>query len=211
MESRQLLSAHTWPGNLAELYCVLLGACERAKGPSVEPGDLPYYLRQGPAPASASLPLDALLEQVERKLLVLALKLAKNKKASGGTVGHLAAAPASPPGSTGDHGLMKHAVLFTVGVEGRLAELLAEWAGQRGLAHRLIRHARACLNLVRHNPAAVVVLKLGRDLEKELTLLQRSAPIIQSTLPRRRRRGQCRPGRALLGPGRVPRVVSAPT
>lgn len=68
---------------------------------------------------------------------------------------------------------MKHAVLLTVGVEGRLAELLTAWAGQRGLAHRLVRHARACLNLVRHNPAAVVVLKLGRDLEKELTLLER--------------------------------------
>lgn len=79
-EARQLLSAHTWPGNLAELYRVLLGACERAKGPRLEPSDLPYYLRQGPAPAPASLPLDMLLEQVERKLLTLALGLTKNKK-----------------------------------------------------------------------------------------------------------------------------------
>ena len=68
---------------------------------------------------------------------------------------------------------MKHAALLSVGVEGRLAELLSEWAGARGLVHQSIRKPRACLSLARRNRAAVVVLKLGRDLEQELTLLER--------------------------------------
>lgn len=79
-EARQILAAHSWPGNLAELYRVLRGAVHRAKGRAIEPNDLPAYLRQLPTPPPASLPLDALLEQVERKLLALALRLTKNKK-----------------------------------------------------------------------------------------------------------------------------------
>jgi DNA-binding NtrC family response regulator len=68
---------------------------------------------------------------------------------------------------------MKHAALLIVGAEGRLAELLAEWARARHLVHQALRRPRACLNLARRNPAAVVILKLGRDLEQELTLLER--------------------------------------
>jgi transcriptional regulator with PAS, ATPase and Fis domain len=79
-EAQQILSAHKWPGNLAELYRVLLAAYAHMNGARLEVADLPYYLRQGPAPPPASLPLDALLEKVERNLLALALRLAKNKK-----------------------------------------------------------------------------------------------------------------------------------
>jgi transcriptional regulator with PAS, ATPase and Fis domain len=79
-EAIQLLRAHTWPGNLRELYDVLVGACLRAKGELIEPGDLPFYLRHAPLPAEKPLSLDAILEQVERRLLVQALRLAKNNK-----------------------------------------------------------------------------------------------------------------------------------
>ncbi len=75
-----LLRTHAWPGNLQELYEVLMGACLRAKGTQVEPGDLPFHLRQVPLPPEKPLALDAILEQVERRLIVHALRLAKNNK-----------------------------------------------------------------------------------------------------------------------------------
>jgi transcriptional regulator with PAS, ATPase and Fis domain len=79
-EALRLLRVHSWPGNLQELYTVILEACFRAKGEVIEPGDLPFHLRQLPAPAVKTLSLDAILEQVERRLIVQALQLAKNNK-----------------------------------------------------------------------------------------------------------------------------------
>lgn len=78
-DARQVLQAHTWPGNLRELHDVLLQAaqCGRAV---IEVGDLPHYLRAMPPPQPRQLPLDALLEQVEKRLLALALKHAKGNK-----------------------------------------------------------------------------------------------------------------------------------
>lgn len=66
---------------------------------------------------------------------------------------------------------MKHATLLSVGIEGRLADLLAEWTSARGFGHQALRRPAACLQQALQNPAAVVVLKLGRDLEQELSLL----------------------------------------
>jgi transcriptional regulator with PAS, ATPase and Fis domain len=80
LEATQLLRAYAWPGNLQELYDVLTGACLRAKGAVIEPGDLPFYLRHAPLPAEKPLSLDAILEQVERRLIVHALRQAKNNK-----------------------------------------------------------------------------------------------------------------------------------
>src|SRR5207253_5896942 len=79
-ETTLLLRAYSWPGNLRELYEVLVGACLRAKGDTIEPGDLPFHLRHAPLPAEKPLSLDAVLEQVERRLIVQALRLAKNNK-----------------------------------------------------------------------------------------------------------------------------------
>jgi transcriptional regulator with PAS, ATPase and Fis domain len=79
-EAIQLLRTYAWPRNLRELYDVLVGACLRAKGELIEPGDLPFYLRHAPLPVPKPLSLDAILEQVERRLIVQALRLAKNNK-----------------------------------------------------------------------------------------------------------------------------------
>src|SRR5262249_8812701 len=47
-EANELLRTHAWPGNLRELYDVLVGACLRARGELIEAGDLPFYLRHAP-------------------------------------------------------------------------------------------------------------------------------------------------------------------
>jgi transcriptional regulator with AAA-type ATPase domain len=75
-EAWECLRRHDWAGNLRELYAVLAGACLRAKGERIETAHLPFYLRH-PAPAPERLlPLQALLERVERRLIELALKQA---------------------------------------------------------------------------------------------------------------------------------------
>jgi arginine utilization regulatory protein len=75
-EAALALRAYTWPGNLRELHDVLRGAAVRAKGERVELADLPFFLRTGPLPAARKLPLDTLLEQAERRLILLALRQA---------------------------------------------------------------------------------------------------------------------------------------
>jgi DNA-binding NtrC family response regulator len=77
-EALAALRAYTWPGNLRELYDVLHTACRRAKTERIELSDLPFYLKQGKLPAERRLPLDTLLEQVEKRLIALALKLTQN-------------------------------------------------------------------------------------------------------------------------------------
>jgi transcriptional regulator with PAS, ATPase and Fis domain len=79
-DAEQLLRAYAWPRNLGELYEVLVLACLRAKGDTIESGDLPFHLRHGPLPAQKPLALDAILAEVERRLIVQALRLAKNNK-----------------------------------------------------------------------------------------------------------------------------------
>jgi DNA-binding NtrC family response regulator len=79
-EAVEILRSHAWPGNLEELYQVLVGACLRAKREQLEPSDLPFYLRHAPLPTEKPLALDAILEEVERRLIVQALRLARNNK-----------------------------------------------------------------------------------------------------------------------------------
>lgn len=79
----ELLQAHPWPGNFRELKSVLAAAQQRAAGRLIDAGDLPAYLRRGPAPAATAapnLPLDQLLERVERRLILQALQLARGNK-----------------------------------------------------------------------------------------------------------------------------------
>lgn len=79
-EATTALRGHAWPGNLCELQEVLSDVCRHVKGKCIELADLPFYLKQGPLPAERRLPLDPLLEQVERRLIALALRLAQNNQ-----------------------------------------------------------------------------------------------------------------------------------
>jgi DNA-binding NtrC family response regulator len=73
-----VLRSYAWPNNLRELQAMLRAACRRAKGERIELADLPFHLKHGPVPADRHLPLDALLEQVEQRLIALAMKLTHN-------------------------------------------------------------------------------------------------------------------------------------
>jgi DNA-binding NtrC family response regulator len=78
-----VLRAYPWPGNVAELYAVLVGACGRASGERIEPGNLPLFLRVVPNIVTAEerrLPLKELLEGAERRLIELALRRAGGNK-----------------------------------------------------------------------------------------------------------------------------------
>ncbi len=79
----EVLRAYPWPGNVAELYAVLAGACTRAAGERLDAPDLPLYLRLGPRGTKEEerpLPLKELLEGAERRLIGLALRRAGGNK-----------------------------------------------------------------------------------------------------------------------------------
>lgn len=87
-EAWTLLRAHSWPGNLRELYHVLQAACARANGEQLRATDLPSELRRAvergqmpPLQRPEPLPLEQLLEEAERRLIQLALQRAHGKKA----------------------------------------------------------------------------------------------------------------------------------
>ena len=77
----ECLRAHRWPGNLRELHTLLLHAAENATAGRIDVAQLPLALRHAklaaeapPRPAAEQPPLDKVLEQVERRLIELALK-----------------------------------------------------------------------------------------------------------------------------------------
>lgn len=83
-----ILRGYAWPGNLTELYAVLRDACVRAQGEQLKSADLPADLRravereQTPAgSAERALPLEQLLEEAERRLILLALRRTHGHKA----------------------------------------------------------------------------------------------------------------------------------
>jgi DNA-binding NtrC family response regulator len=73
-----VLQRYQWPGNLDELADVLTQACRHATGEAIDAAGLPAALRfaveSPPARPERGLPLDTILEQVERRLLELALQ-----------------------------------------------------------------------------------------------------------------------------------------
>jgi transcriptional regulator with PAS, ATPase and Fis domain len=87
-EAIELSRVYHWPGNLRELDAVLVRAATAAKGDSIEPGHLPDSIRRHGSRAEVvaatpnprveeKLSLDAVLEQVERRLIVQAMGRAK--------------------------------------------------------------------------------------------------------------------------------------
>ena len=86
-EAWDLLRAYSWPENLSELKSVLQAAHAAAGDERIEAGHLPAYLRGAvaradlpPRPPTRPLPLAQLLEQVERRLIELALKSTAGNK-----------------------------------------------------------------------------------------------------------------------------------
>jgi arginine utilization regulatory protein len=79
-EATLALRNHSWPGNLRELAAVLRDAATRAQGERIELADLPFFLRSDPLPADKKLPLDKLLEEAERRMILLALKQAHGNR-----------------------------------------------------------------------------------------------------------------------------------
>ena len=83
----EVIRAHGWPGNLSELHIVLSAARRHARTERISAADLPASLRlqrrmeETPAPVRARpLPLDALLEEAERRLMELAIRRAGGNK-----------------------------------------------------------------------------------------------------------------------------------
>lgn len=76
---------------------------------------------------------------------------------------------------------MQHAQILTYGVEGRLEEHLRQWTQGRGVWLRAVSHAKTCLNLLRKGGPAVLILRLGQDLEKELSLLEQVGQLFPTT------------------------------
>jgi transcriptional regulator with AAA-type ATPase domain len=74
----ELVRAYPWPGNLRELDAALGAAARACRGATIDAGDLPAGLRaaQQPAAPERVLSLPQLLEQVERRLIELALRRA---------------------------------------------------------------------------------------------------------------------------------------
>jgi transcriptional regulator with PAS, ATPase and Fis domain len=84
----ELMRAHRWPGNLRELYAVLTAALAHAAGEFIDVIDLPPSLRRAArleqtldAKDPRPLPLDRLLEEAERRLILLALERTRGHKA----------------------------------------------------------------------------------------------------------------------------------
>jgi transcriptional regulator with PAS, ATPase and Fis domain len=82
-----LLQKYKWPSNLQELLAVLRSASARAKDSPIDVPHLPGYLRRAAmgqasaaSPRTKSLPLDSLLQEVERRMIALALKQVQGNK-----------------------------------------------------------------------------------------------------------------------------------
>ena len=67
---------------------------------------------------------------------------------------------------------MRQIQVITHGVDGVLAERLRELAQMKRFRLRETSQLSACVNLLQSSPPSVLILVLGRDLERELTLLE---------------------------------------
>jgi DNA-binding NtrC family response regulator len=83
-----VVRAYSWPGNVRELYSVLRTACAQAAHDQLDATDLPAALRRAverdeaqPPVVERTLPLEQLLEEAERRLILLALQRAHGQKA----------------------------------------------------------------------------------------------------------------------------------
>jgi DNA-binding NtrC family response regulator len=68
---------------------------------------------------------------------------------------------------------MHQAQVLVYEADGKLAAQLADASARLGFRLREVRKTDACLSCLRRYGPGVLVLRLGRDLERELTLLER--------------------------------------
>ncbi len=82
-ETFELFRRHSWPGNLRQLAQTLRDGLIASAGGRIEPAHLPLEFRVTPARPSKKTtpPLDTILEQIETRLIRLALEKAKGNKA----------------------------------------------------------------------------------------------------------------------------------
>jgi len=76
---------------------------------------------------------------------------------------------------------MRYPQLLIYESDGRLAALLRETARDRKWALREPRQPESCLDLLRGECPSVLVLKMGRSPERELTLLERVSWLFPTT------------------------------
>jgi DNA-binding NarL/FixJ family response regulator len=74
---------------------------------------------------------------------------------------------------------MQQTQVLTYGIEGVLAERLREFAQAQRIWLRETSQHSACVNLLQTSPPSVFVLALGRELERELALLEQ----VHASLP----------------------------
>ncbi len=67
---------------------------------------------------------------------------------------------------------MRQAQVLVYESDGRLADLLREPSQTHGFRLRTLRHPKACLSALCRGGSGVFILRLGRDLEREFTLLE---------------------------------------
>ena len=67
---------------------------------------------------------------------------------------------------------MRSTELLAFGIEGPLHDRLAAWSQDHGLWFRAVQHAAALQNLLRKGSRGLLVIRVGRDVVDELTLLQ---------------------------------------
>ena len=75
-----LLREANWPENVRELQRIIGDVCETTDADTVSAEQLPWYLRTTSVPETKPLDLDNILQQVERRLIMLAMEQTNNNK-----------------------------------------------------------------------------------------------------------------------------------
>lgn len=70
---------------------------------------------------------------------------------------------------------MRHAQILVYEKDGKLAETLRSLGKSRGIWLREVRQSKVCLEALARGGASVLVIKVGRDLERELALLEQTS------------------------------------
>src|SRR4051794_29270042 len=76
---------------------------------------------------------------------------------------------------------MRQSQVLVCESDGRLAEALRSSTEANGLRLREVRHPRVCLGLLPQGGASVLVLRVGRDLQREMALLEKVSWLFPET------------------------------